>query len=254
MPTHNEDVYTFNKAFGVFISEKLNLDLINEDKHLANLRYSLIAEEVSELKEAIENNDFTEIIDALSDILYVAYGAGVSFGLDLDKDFTNFLNYIYNMSISLETTTFFKNCREIYAKIITTSPEINDFNKLFQDNIINYTEKIKRNLIDYEDVNELSSNLCQLILNVYLLGYVYDIDLDAAFTIVHNSNMSKLCDTEELAKKTVQYYIDTEPRYDSPSYRKSDLGNYYVIFNKNTGKILKSIKYNPANFTNLLSK
>jgi len=253
MPTHNEDVYTFNKAFGVFISDTLNLNLINEDKHLANLRYSLIEEEVSELKEAIENNDFTEIIDGLSDILYVAYGAGVSFGLNLDNDFTDYLNYM-DIPISLETTTFFKNCREIYAEILTNSPKIDDFNKLFQDNITNYTEKIKRNLIDYEDVTEFSSNLCQLILNVYLLGHVYDIDLDAAFTIVHNSNMSKLCATEELAKKTIQYYMDNEPRYDSPSYRKSDLGNYYVIFNKNTGKILKSIKYNPASFTNILSK
>jgi len=102
MPTHNEDVYTFNKAFGVFISDTLNLNLINEDKHLANLRYSLIEEEVSELKEAIENNDFTEIIDGLSDILYVAYGAGVSFGLNLDNDFTDYLNYM-DIPISLET-------------------------------------------------------------------------------------------------------------------------------------------------------
>ena len=54
---------------------------------IQDLRISLIEEELSELKEAIENKDIKEVADALTDILYVTYGAGHAFGIDLDKCF-----------------------------------------------------------------------------------------------------------------------------------------------------------------------
>ena len=73
--------------------------------------------------------------------------------------------------------------------------------------------------------------------------------MDASFTIVHDSNMTKICETEELAKETVQNYKDNDYRYDSPSYKQNEFG--YVIFNESTGKILKSMKYTPANFDSL---
>ena len=52
-----------------------------------NLRYNLIKEELEELKIALDNKDLIEVADALTDILYVTYGAGHSFGIDLDKCF-----------------------------------------------------------------------------------------------------------------------------------------------------------------------
>ena len=54
---------------------------------IVQLRVDLIEEELNELKEAIKNNDLVEVADALTDILYVTYGAGHSFGVDLDKCF-----------------------------------------------------------------------------------------------------------------------------------------------------------------------
>lgn len=57
------------------------------DEKIQNLRVSLIEEELSELKEAIKNKDIKEVADALTDILYVTYGAGHAFGVDLDKCF-----------------------------------------------------------------------------------------------------------------------------------------------------------------------
>ena len=57
------------------------------DKNTQNLRVNLIDEELTELKEAIKNNDIKEVADALTDILYVTYGAGHAFGIDLDKCF-----------------------------------------------------------------------------------------------------------------------------------------------------------------------
>ena len=54
---------------------------------IVQLRYNLILEELNELKEAMDNKDIKEVADALTDILYVTYGAGHAFGIDLDKCF-----------------------------------------------------------------------------------------------------------------------------------------------------------------------
>ena len=62
--------------------------------------------------------------------------------------------------------------------------------------------------------------------------------------------MTKICDTEELAKATVEHYKQNDNRYDSPAY--ITFCNGYIIFNESTGKILKSIKYTAANFESLL--
>ncbi len=81
--TNFEKVGLFMKTFGqeVKIKAELSNNKINE------LRISLINEELEELKKAIKDNDILEVADALTDILYVAYGAGHAFGINLDKCF-----------------------------------------------------------------------------------------------------------------------------------------------------------------------
>ena len=81
-------VKTFMEIFGQEVKTKpsFSTDKIN------NLRYDLIKEELEELKEAMENKDLLEVADALTDILYVTYGAGHAFGVDLDKCFDEVQN------------------------------------------------------------------------------------------------------------------------------------------------------------------
>jgi len=62
------------------------------DSKIVQLRIDLIQEELNELKEAINNKDIIEVADALTDILYVTYGAGHSFGVDLDSCFNEVQN------------------------------------------------------------------------------------------------------------------------------------------------------------------
>ena len=76
-------VKTFMKTFG---QEVKNKPSFSNDK-INSLRYDLIKEELEELKIAMENKDLLEVADALTDILYVTYGAGHAFGIDLDKCF-----------------------------------------------------------------------------------------------------------------------------------------------------------------------
>ena len=81
--TNFEKVGLFMKTFSqdVKVSSSLSTDKIN------SLRISLIHEELEELKQAISEKNLTEVADALTDILYVTYGAGHAFGIDLDKCF-----------------------------------------------------------------------------------------------------------------------------------------------------------------------
>ena len=135
-------------------------NVTRDDTKLTKLRLDLILEETRELQEAIENHDFTEVVDALADILYVVYGAGSSFGVNLDE----------------------------------------------------------------------------------------------AFRLVHDSNMSKLCKSQEEAQATVDWYMENREKtgYDSPAYRKGTNGDYWVVYNESTGKILKSINYHPVEFSSIL--
>ena len=78
-----ESVKKFMETFGQEIKEKAGFP----DHKITLLRYELIKEELDELKVAIDNKDIKEVADALTDILYVTYGAGHAFGIDLDKCF-----------------------------------------------------------------------------------------------------------------------------------------------------------------------
>ena len=76
-------VKKFMETFGQEVKNKAEFP----NEKIQDLRVSLIEEELSELKEAIKNKDIKEVADALTDILYVTYGAGHAFGIDLDKCF-----------------------------------------------------------------------------------------------------------------------------------------------------------------------
>ena len=86
--TNFQKVKNFMETFGqeVKLRPSLSSDKINM------LRYNLIKEELEELKEAMNNKDLLEVADALTDILYVTYGAGHAFGIDLDACFDEVQN------------------------------------------------------------------------------------------------------------------------------------------------------------------
>ena len=86
--TNFKKVGVFMKTFGQEVKNKpsFSTDKINQ------LRISLIQEELDELKEAMSKNDLLEVADALTDLLYVTYGAGHAFGINLDKCFNEVQN------------------------------------------------------------------------------------------------------------------------------------------------------------------
>ena len=81
--TNFEKVKEFMETFGQTVLTTPELP----DNNIVELRVDLIEEELTELKEAIADNNIVEVADALTDILYVVYGAGLAFGINLDKVF-----------------------------------------------------------------------------------------------------------------------------------------------------------------------
>ena len=78
-----ENVKTFMKTFGQIVRTEPQFP----DEDTMQLRYDLIKEELNELEQAMKAKDLKEVADALTDILYVTYGAGYAYGIDLDKCF-----------------------------------------------------------------------------------------------------------------------------------------------------------------------
>ena len=86
--TNFESVKKFMEIFGQEVKEKAEFP----NEKITSLRYDLIKEELEELKDAMSKKDIKEVADALTDILYVTYGAGHAFGIDLDACFKEVQN------------------------------------------------------------------------------------------------------------------------------------------------------------------
>jgi len=263
-------VFDFCQAFGHSVIDNMDKnaslnsgpgnEYLKQNPKLAKLRYDLIKEEVSELTEAVENNDIIEVIDALCDILYVVYGAGISFGINIDTYFRNYIKGRVVQSgkifkaINFDTTNYNILTSFTTLDMGTTQELFNKKKDFIQNSLIILNNKLTsfQEAIDINEYKKMIIPLIELTYTTYLIGIMVNIDLDKGFDIVHRSNMSKLCSTEEEAVKTVDNYINNDKRYDSPAYRKGEHGDYYVVYNKSTNKILKSINYTPTNFEEML--
>jgi len=282
---------------------KLRCDLIYE-------------EGVKELGEAYRNNDMIEIIDAICDTLYVIYGAGITYNFNLDEQIDilmdNFLitrefnDTNYNLCEKLIKMKYnftrdelgniithgiiSQNMYDIYKRKILNTKSYTDVNKYdletciinlyLIEHTIELISSLEQRLRDAiqtnKNMNEFNSLLLNILIKVYELVYLINIDLtykkqktfdvNSMFSIVHDSNMSKLCKSEEEAIKTVEFYeqkykiyknmcdmygpksteaYDNYVPYDSPYYYSVGQ-NLFAVKNKSTGKALKSINYTPV--------
>jgi predicted HAD superfamily Cof-like phosphohydrolase len=336
------------KNFGQKVFDTPQVHIFDSDPKTVDLRLKLIEEEVNELEAAMKDKDMVETIDALGDILYVVYGAGGAFGIDLDQAFdlvhkSNMTKLCKTEEEAKETVQWYKdnytpggkypydtpeyklspdgkyfvpfnastgkilksvNYSPVKFDSILTStpkdctadldtsvcdsdtPEATHFEKVTEEFMKNFGQKVfdtpqmdifdvspkvvdlRLKLIQEEtkeladalkakDMVETIDALGDILYVVYGAGGAFGVDLDKAFDLIHTSNMTKLCKTEEEAKETVKWYKENySPNgkypYDTPEYRLSPDGKYFVPFNASTGKILKSINYSPVKFDSIL--
>jgi predicted HAD superfamily Cof-like phosphohydrolase len=253
MATNFEKVVDFNKTFGLAHYDEPQLNIFTENETLTKLRYDLIAEEISELQDAYTAHDFIEVIDALTDIQYVVYGAASSFGFNMDDFYTRFYG---DREGTIFSSLYNDNTFERINMNIETFRTFNVENtkaKIYLDLLLLDLNMLNRNLFENKDYYSAQNTLTNILRNTYILGIFFGINIDQSFEIVHSSNMSKVCQTEQEAIDTVEWYKANETRYDSPAYRLCYDNQRYVVYNESTGKILKSIKYVPADFTTMVS-
>tara|TARA_X000001036_G_C20518497_1_gene741148 strand:- start:486 stop:968 length:483 start_codon:yes stop_codon:yes gene_type:complete len=112
--------------------------------------------------------------------------------------------------------------------------------KLIEEEVQELREAIQTN-----NFVEVVDALADILYVTYGAGVAWGVDLQKAFELVHTSNMTKMCFTEDEAKETCQWYRDRpEKGYPSPIYEKNGL--YFVVREQSTGKVLKSINYKPV--------
>ena len=128
-----ESVKKFMETFGQEIKEKAGFP----DDKITSLRYELIKEELGELKEAIDSKDIKEVADALTDILYVTYGAGHAFGINLDKCFEEVQNS--NMSkLGQDGKPIYNDKGKVMKGPNYFKPDLNKFVAWWKTTIIGY--------------------------------------------------------------------------------------------------------------------
>jgi predicted HAD superfamily Cof-like phosphohydrolase len=236
-------VTDFCKAFGQEVKTEVDPEVYEKNPKLIKLRLDLIREESSELEDACKAHDMVETIDALADNEYVIEGMGVQLGIDLDQEYDKIhANDLVDLSKLVPNSDLFtKNTDLVHECIGNINDSIRDLEQACKDRNVAATTKA---LVDIRYVNrEVASK--------------FNIDLDRAFDLVHDSNMTKLCTSEQEAKDTVGWYekeyAEGRTKYDSPTYREADLDGYWAVYNESSGKILKSINYTPVNLSVMLS-
>ena len=286
-PTNYLSGYTDEfEHFQIDEYQHIRPEIFNNPK-IIRLRLDLIDEEIEELSHAIEINDFIETRDAIADILYVAYGMADVLGInidtvfkqnikniemsrydnnDSDNDNANDSNNIRNkmlMSIGKYANHDNKNDNPIGLTNF-------DWIKVIYDNIVQPTTSLFKSIsytykeleticlaVDSKNVRKesfvkIGNCIYNLLKYVYTYAYIVGIDANSDFAIVHTSNMSKLCDTEDDARNTVTDYKDKfengNSPYDSPYYYELPSIGKWIVKNKSTGKALKNIKYKKVKF------
>lgn len=123
-------------------------------------------------------------------------------------------------------------------------------------NLIREEAQELEDAVQDKDIRETVDALGDILYVVYGMGDAIGVNMDHAFKLIHESNMSKLCKSEKEASDTVAWYEkerdEGRATYDSPSSKLSDDGKYWIVYNKSTGKILKSINYHPVDLTPVL--
>lgn len=103
-----------------------------------------------------------------------------------------------------------------------------------------------------KDFIEVADALADMLVVIYGTGHAFGINLDKVFSEVHRSNMTKLCKSQDEAQRTVDWYKQNESRYKDPKYRIQ--GDYWVVYDAATTKILKSINFELPNIKKVLDE
>ena len=256
-----QKICEFHRTFGLPVSDLPQEGVLYTNIDLVNFRLALIKEEVGETREALKSKDLVEIVDGLADTLYVAYGMAASFGIDIDRIIrARFENEYDGLTIfNFITESAHLSIHEVVPPVYELlSGKMMEMHELNIRNIENCYDRLVWVCIEEKDFWKIPHLLANLIIETYYMGGFLGIDMDRAYSLVHESNMTKACENEEQAMATVEKYKrefleeGDHSRYEFPDYRLSEDGKYYIVFNNDSGgKILKNKDYRAVDLRKL---
>lgn len=227
--SHSEMVKTFMEIFDQPINTKYDFD----DRKLEQFRLNLIKEEINELKDAILKHNMIEMVDALADILFVVYGAGHTFGIDLSHIQSEFYNAYRSINSDLEP---------VMAKQIIL---LDEYCRLLETKL-NSNSLVSEVTSDKTHKKMFVKMYLETIISIcYYLAILFAIDINIIFKIVYDSNMTKFCDTSDDAEETIKHYKKTKPDLKIGYKIKETYKRIYIVYNMETGKVMKNYKWSP---------
>lgn len=230
-----ECVGEFHRVFEHPIKNSPDVSVFEENPKLVSLRYALIEEETKEFIEAAKTKDVVEMVDALADIEYVVFGAGHAFGINMDSMLSL---ACLPAARKLTPSDYFSRTSE--AKVTTICEE-------FQALLSGLEASLEsRNMI------EIAVVLLKIVEQAYSVAADIGVDLDEAFDLVHKSNMTKACLNREQAEASLEQYLKDTSVYKDPAIKQSADGKYWIVYDRSTGKTLKSKFYKAVNLRQLV--
>lgn len=241
MQGHFEKVIQFNFLFGKLKENKISNDEQLDPKTM-NSCFSLIEEEFNELKHAINTQNLIETIDAVIDLEYVILGMAAILGININPELEkcdNIFSLLINAPFQLIENSVFE-LKQLLHKISNVKENIHGF-MLASDLLVLNNAKLM-----------IKTKLVNLMFNLKMMGCLMNnnnINMNLAFDLVHDNNLSKLCKTESEALATKEdFFKKGELNVD---YRLAVDNKHFVVYNKNTNKILKSINYKSVDLSDV---
>jgi predicted HAD superfamily Cof-like phosphohydrolase len=218
--------------FMTVAGQDVNTTFVEPTTKVGNFRLSLIKEEMAgknELFDSINNDNLTGILDGICDVLYVAYGALATFGIE---------PAIYEIPINTP-----------HGKLLPMSTA-----SVMMKYINDSYEKTQRGLL-MGDMRTIQSGLNSLIYNTIDLSIQHGFDLAGAFNEVHASNMAKFCkSSKECAESIFQRRKEKPEDYDGAEGHEVQVNgtSYFVIRRAKDGKVLKGAGFFEPDLTKFI--
>lgn len=232
--TNTKEQFDAVVEFMTVAGQEVNTTFVEPTTKVGNFRLSLIKEEMAgknELFDSIAKDDLKGILDGICDVLYVAYGALATFGIESPT-------YDVPRQRTCPSTLL------TYSVASTMTKYINDC-----------YEKTARGLL-MGDMRTIQSGLNSLIYNTIDLATLHNFDLDGAFKEVHESNMAKFCKSaHECAKSIFERQKEKPEDYNGAEGHEVQVNgtSYYVIRRAGDGKVLKGLDFFEPNLQKFIN-
>uniref|UniRef100_A0A6C0E6H0 Uncharacterized protein n=1 Tax=viral metagenome TaxID=1070528 RepID=A0A6C0E6H0_9ZZZZ len=253
--TNFQKVKYFNLIFDIPRNSQPLCDMCHTNPMLVKSRLNLIENTSKDLTESIKNKKYDDILLSISNILYAVLGTSDVFGynIDIKLDYQNIYQLIIKYGIDLLSYIDNKFNRTRFDIVFAKDTQL-----LYQIHL-DYCVEVQnlRTVIQNHEYDKIIDKLVILNDFCYVMAYLFGFDMDIVFELIHQSNMNKLADNEEIAKKSVEKYLTFGYTGHVPKYRKVKFKGIYfekfIIFDNCTGNILDPINYIPINLDNFIN-